>query len=550
MDFKHLILSIIFVSITIIAIRKFFESNTNTFGSSDSLKRFIFTALVMFISLMTMQYFFAPKNNTNAPVQAGEFITVASVNDYNQPIVTAINVDEDETLCNNSDVQDVQIVSTQECDISFAEQSGCLVGYTYHKKSASGNVDIEATYSHTPCQIVYYPFFIALDSSAPLCYKRNFEEEALINKPDATCLIYEARNEYAEIKKQFLVSSQSNVIDFTLTITPLKDTAQARILLPTPFEKNELGAGGGFVITGAGKFISIDSLSSNMQIAVQPPIVGSQGAYFLNALLQNASDKGILRRSYVIAGNDGRITTVIETPTINKKTTWNSSVYIGAREYNALKTFDKRVSQSMQSGWLAGLSEILSKILHKIYLYTHNYGLAIILLALFIRLIFLPLSYLSRGGTAKREEFMRKYKYVQERYKDDPERRALEQAELMKKYGALPGGLGCLPLLLQIPILFAFQGLLRSSIMFYHEPFVLWIQDLAKPDPYYILPAIFAFAMYIQVSRTMEAKQKFALIIAMCGMFAIFSKLSAGLALFAAVNILLGVAQVKFLKVQ
>ena len=172
------------------------------------------------------------------------------------------------------------------------------------------------------------------------------------------------------------------------------------------------------------------------------------------------------------------------------------------------------------------------------------------LIALLIRLLFLPISYLSRNGTARREEFMKKYKYVQERYKDDPERRALEQAELMKKYGALPGGLGCVPVFLQLPILFVFQTLLRTSITFYKEPFYLWISDLSQPDPYYILPAIFAYAMYLQLSRTMEAKQKFALIIGMVFIFGMFAKLSAGLALFAAMNLVLGLAQVSILKIQ
>jgi YidC/Oxa1 family membrane protein insertase len=128
--------------------------------------------------------------------------------------------------------------------------------------------------------------------------------------------------------------------------------------------------------------------------------------------------------------------------------------------------------------------------------FTGNWGVSIILLTVLIKMLLWPLSAKGFSSMAKMRAAGPKLKEIQERYKNDRAKLGTEMMAMYKKEGINPAG-GCFPLLLQMPVFVAFFFCLRESVELRHEPFLFWIQDLSSPDPFYILPVVFAGLMYL-----------------------------------------------------
>jgi YidC/Oxa1 family membrane protein insertase len=180
-------------------------------------------------------------------------------------------------------------------------------------------------------------------------------------------------------------------------------------------------------------------------------------------------------------------------------------------------------------------------LLNFLYTFLGNYGWAIVALTVLTKLVLLPFSLSGAKSMKKHAEMQKKLKYLQQKYKDDPETLMRERADLVRKEG-LSGLSGCLPILLQLPIFFALSRVLSSSIELYQAPFFGWITDLSARDPYYILPILVALAMLLQAT-TVDAAQRMQLIIMALVFGAITANLSAGLCLYIFMSTLLGVVQ-------
>lgn len=141
----------------------------------------------------------------------------------------------------------------------------------------------------------------------------------------------------------------------------------------------------------------------------------------------------------------------------------------------------------------------MSDILQFLYMVTHSYGLAIILLTVLVRLILYPLTISQTRSMARMRELAPKQKALQEKYKNKPEEYQKKLMELYKENKVNPFG-GCLPLLLQMPVFFALFYALRD-FQFGSAGF-LWLKSLSAPDPYYILPLISAASAYVQMRMT------------------------------------------------
>ena len=126
-----------------------------------------------------------------------------------------------------------------------------------------------------------------------------------------------------------------------------------------------------------------------------------------------------------------------------------------------------------------------------------NWGLAIIIVTILIKLVFYKLTAMSGRSMAKMRKLAPRMKALQERYKDD--RQALSQAmmELYKREKVNPAA-GCLPILIQMPFFFAFYWVLVESVEMRQAPFMLWIDDLSARDPFFVLPLLMGAAMFFQ----------------------------------------------------
>ena len=131
---------------------------------------------------------------------------------------------------------------------------------------------------------------------------------------------------------------------------------------------------------------------------------------------------------------------------------------------------------------------------------TGNYGVAIIVLTLIIKLVTLPLTFSQTKQMKKMQELQPQIKEIQEKYKNDPEKVNKQTLALWKENKVNPAS-GCLPLLLQLPFFIAFFNVINNYVYVNATPF-LWIQDITSPDPYYIMPLLAAATTYLQMKFT------------------------------------------------
>ncbi|NOY64357.1 MAG: membrane protein insertase YidC [Nitrospirae bacterium] len=176
-------------------------------------------------------------------------------------------------------------------------------------------------------------------------------------------------------------------------------------------------------------------------------------------------------------------------------------LYAGPKEHDRLKKLGVGLEHIVDFGFFSILARPLFWILKKLYALTGNYGWAIILLTIILRVPFIPLINKGQASMKKLQAIQPKMNEIRQKYKKDPQKMQKEMMELYKKHRVNPMG-GCLPMLIQIPFFFALYKVLLVAIELRGAPFMLWIQDLSKKDPYYVLPIIMGITMYIQQKMT------------------------------------------------
>ena len=176
--------------------------------------------------------------------------------------------------------------------------------------------------------------------------------------------------------------------------------------------------------------------------------------------------------------------------------------YIGPKEYHTLASINPELTDAIEFGWFTFLSKPFFKVLLWIHTAIGNWGWAIILFTLLVKLVLFPLSYKGMMSMQKLKDLAPKMKELREKYKDDPAKLNMKMMEMYKKHGANPMG-GCLPMLLQIPVFFALYRVLLNADELQGAVWIPgWIENLATADPYYILPVLMGASMWFQQKIT------------------------------------------------
>ncbi|MGA2939323.1 MAG: membrane protein insertase YidC [Syntrophobacteraceae bacterium] len=165
----------------------------------------------------------------------------------------------------------------------------------------------------------------------------------------------------------------------------------------------------------------------------------------------------------------------------NESSSFKLRLYNGPKEINTLQEAGHNLSAAVDYGWFTFLAKPLLVGLKWFYSFTHNYGIAIILLTIIIKIVFWPLTQKSYTSMQKMKKIQPKIQQIREKYKDDKEKLNQELMQVYKTYKVNPMG-GCLPMALQIPVFFALYRMLNSAVELRHQPFALWIHDLTAPD--------------------------------------------------------------------
>ncbi|MEI7810798.1 MAG: membrane protein insertase YidC [Ignavibacteria bacterium] len=238
-------------------------------------------------------------------------------------------------------------------------------------------------------------------------------------------------------------------------------------------------------INGKVDWIGIRNKYFAVIIAPQNP--GNEGGAYIEGTEKHAgNDLGV--RKYYSAG--------LKVPFNNTSIQTNSFlIYIGPVDYSVLKAYGKNFEKIVDFGSLFGLKIIIRPISEYVllplfgflHLFISNYGIVIIVFSLIIKFALYPFTKSSFKSMKKMQQLQPKITELKEKFKDDPQKVNKETMKLYSTYGINPAG-GCLPMLLQMPILVALWGLFNVAIELRQQPFTLWITNLSSPDVIFTLP--------------------------------------------------------------
>ncbi|HYF58581.1 MAG TPA: membrane protein insertase YidC [Burkholderiaceae bacterium] len=226
-------------------------------------------------------------------------------------------------------------------------------------------------------------------------------------------------------------------------------------------------------------------------------------------------------------------------------TTAESTLYVGPQDQRVLSELAPGLDLVVDYGWLTVIAKPIFELLQFLHGIVKNWGWAIVLLTLIIKLAFFPLQAASYRSMAKMKKVGPKLQQLRERYGDDRVKLNQAMMEMYKTEKINPLG-GCLPIVVQIPVFIALYYVLFASVELRGAPWLGWIRDLASPDPFYILPLLMAVSMFAQTKLNptppdpLQAKMMMWMPLIFSVMFFFFP---AGLVLYWLVNNLFSIAQ-------
>ena len=374
-------------------------------------------------------------------------------------------------------------------------------------------------------------------------------------------VVLTTQTERALVRKTFTFDGSDYLVDVrldmqNLTDQPLKAAMFAQIkrddrppstdesfsLAPQPY----LGAA---YTTTEERYLKVDF----EDVDEEPFDVSEQGGwvaflqhYFLSAWV---ADQELTQRYSARRASDGNyifgFTGQLQDVAVGATGQWQAQFYAGPKDQNRLEEIADNLNLTIDYGFLWWLAVPLFQLLDWLHGLVGNWGVAIILLTVIVKVLLLPLSAAGYKSMANMRRVAPAMKRLQERYANDREKLSREMMALYKKEGANPLG-GCLPMLLPMPIFLALYWVLFESVELRQAPFFGWIEDLSKMDPFFVLPLLIGASTYWmqslnpQVGDPMQQRMMKMMPIMFTVLFLFFP---AGLVLYWLVNNLLSIGQ-------
>jgi len=505
-----------------------------------NIRDFVLPAIFTFATLYIINTFIPfGQQHEDRSFQPGQSAMAPEDPQYYTPIHTVIDF-EDGTLQGK---RTHTYVHTQQGSYQFTNATAGVASLQFTHPTDQDML-IE-TLGVTENQWEQYAFVTALDMYTPFYFTRQAYEE----KDNEVVITYVGSSSRARITKTYHIDTTSHNIDLELHVEPLTDEGcTPRIFVPAPHMEEIAHREATHLLvyeTGSLRKYAENDVEDR-RFWIKPELFGAENRYFIHALV---GDDGFVQRAYARYGGEHGVTPILEGPHITQATQWRLSFYCGPKEADALNAVDARLEAALDYGWLTPISKFMLSILKWLYDYLGNYGWAIVVLTALMRLLMLPfMSQAESPSKAKSSEYTRKRKALEKKYKDDQETLMREQYRLAKEYGMMPSVMGCLPMLLQLPVFFALNYALRNSIVLYKAPFMGWIQDLSAPDPYYILPVMIGGALLVNAVTSQQRQQQITLGLLSVLLVGFASSFPAGLALYIAASSIFGVMQTALLR--
>ncbi|MCK4264948.1 membrane protein insertase YidC [Candidatus Babeliales bacterium] len=425
-------------------------------------------------------------------IQAGQSYKVPSKADLMRPLNYEIDfIDKKVTK-----QEEIESVETDFYKIDFTNYGGNISRIAFKKRLGKGGIPLQSVKPKDFFNREESCFLLALDEKTPYFYKFDSKEDL----GDRVNIIYEAETSNFAIKKIYSIFRGSYKINLNLEFNPKgRGTIHPRIFLPAPFI-SELSEDlqNGFVFNKQSQKIeaSLSVVQDNAWLI--PEVFGAQDKYFAHALVKD--DHGFAIRGYFKKDSTGKYISIFEGPEVLDKKSFTLSFYIGPKDIADMAAVDGRLEDLLNFGWLSWLCKLLLKLLEFVYKFIGNFGLAIIILTVLIKLIFLPLSIKGTNVMEQNQKLQPQVTRIKKKFAHDVQ---LQQQELMRFYkeqkiSPVAPVFGCLPLLIDVVIMIGLYRVLGSYMDLYQAPFGLWITDLSSKDPFYVLPILMGISMFWQ----------------------------------------------------
>lgn len=415
----------------------------------------------------------------------------------------------------NSVEQERVFVDTDLCEYEFSPEGGTLVGASFKKHLGKDGNFLKTIHEQGAFDRDQLAFLLALEGQTPLDYVFEARRD-LVDGVEIDFATHTVDRAW-KIIKTFKVFKDFYRVDLVLVFIPLKKDATPlvpRLFVPGPFlgevEKNKVE--GSVLAANDARLERISGASDEMEKYWESPaIVGAEDKYFLHALI--GYEPGFLKQVFykratnTLSGGASQdtikrvasatsLSIVCECVPVAEQVSVTFNWYCGPKSLRAIEKVDARLSSFMSFGWFSWIGKLLLSALETLYEHLGNYGWAIILLTILLRLLFMPIGLFGKYKSAKTEAVTRRcaseIAAINARYKDDATARQNELVALYERNGASYFGVAYAvgSSLLSVPIFLSLYGLLSSSIALYNAPFVGWIVNLGSPDSYYILPVL------------------------------------------------------------
>ncbi|MEM1034666.1 MAG: membrane protein insertase YidC, partial [Myxococcota bacterium] len=341
-----------------------------------------------------------------------------------------------------------------------------------------------------------------------------------------------------------------------LTRTEVETTSETERFEPGDFDPGDFEDGEGFTseqwrrVPGAARWVAVSS--SYFTKALFP--VSATASPAGEALIEHVwVDNRHVGNIYHARLNYG----LQELAPNGGSATYEVLAYVGPKERQALASVggedvDYDAVNLLDLGVFSFIGKLLVSYLYLLYGFTKSWGWAICLLTITVKLLLFPLSIAQIKSSLGMRKLKPAIDELNKKYKDDPAQKAVAMQELMKKNNVTNPMLGCLPLLLQMPVWFALYTSLQTAVELYHTPFGPFIPDLSAPGKYFIIPAVLGASSFLQqhlMPMQGDPMQQKIMKYAMPAMFTVFMLfLPAGLGIYFLTNTWLGIGQQLFVE--
>ena len=297
------------------------------------------------------------------------------------------------------------------------------------------------------------------------------------------------------LQQTFRIDPDHYAIEHGFTVSnplekPVEGILKARIANLPPKESTSYYSFIGITLLLNNKYEEIASTDLKNEKSLSGLIawISYQEDYFMTAFVPEAeSQSNFLGRTLASGVLEGTWSAALQPIHSGNQFSTGSTLYLGPRDLDILKVIGRKLDLAIDFGWTDIIAKPLLYLLRFFNQYMGNYGIAIILLTILIKILFWPLTHKSYKSMKEMQKIQPLMAKIREKYKDNKEMMNKEMMSLYKTYKVNPMG-GCLPMVIQIPVFFALFRILGNSIELRHAPFVLWINDLSAPDRLFHLP--------------------------------------------------------------